>query len=335
MHSVSITAAANVNDEIHLQKYRSDTETSIFDNPVLLRSKSTIETSKDLKNRIKLTNIKKIRNLHEEAYGKRLVLTSSRKAPYCMFSVIPYRKNKHFYNEKITSHGQHSGNVIENVNIGDGKREVSFGPLLVPESSKKRNQNLEAVNDEPEQFDYQVIDYDPLMIDDPELTCGKHRKVLNLSSYTVSFIQYAKPSAVKKDINELFKEKHPNLTITLTKLRSLKAEILEISQKMNLDIAIVAASFVFFEKAVLKTRINKSNRKYIAGASLLLSIKFFDDIHGKNLKICIEAIKDQFRLGHKELLSCELQLLVLLEFALQIPLNEVFPIYKRLEISNI
>lgn len=76
LHSVSITAAANVNDEIHLQKYRSDTETSIFDNPVLLRSKSTIETSKDLKNRIKLTNIKKIRNLHEEAYGKRLTTFS-------------------------------------------------------------------------------------------------------------------------------------------------------------------------------------------------------------------------------------------------------------------
>ena len=51
--------------------------------------------------------------------------------------------------------------------------------------------------------------------------------------YQVSFIQYAKPSAVKKDINELFKEKHPNVTITLSKLRSLKAEILEISQKVG------------------------------------------------------------------------------------------------------
>ena len=49
----------------------------------------------------------------------------------------------------------------------------------------------------------------------------------------------------------------------------------------------------------------------------------------------LQAIKDQFRLSHKELLSCELQLLVLLEFALQIPLNEVFPIYKRLETSNL
>ena len=30
-----------------------------------------------------------------------------------------------------------------------------------------------------------VIEYDPLMLDDPELTCGKHRKVLTLHSFTV------------------------------------------------------------------------------------------------------------------------------------------------------
>ena len=73
MHSVSITAGANVNDEIHLQKYRSDTETTTFDVtiPTMLRSKSTIETSRDLKNRIKLTDIQNIKRSHKEAYGKR------------------------------------------------------------------------------------------------------------------------------------------------------------------------------------------------------------------------------------------------------------------------
>eukprot|EP00111_Clytia_hemisphaerica_P001431 TCONS_00004080-protein len=339
LHSVSITAAANVDDEIHLQKYRSDDNKGgggLFElnTPSMLRSKSTIETSKDLKNRIKLTTPNRMKHLNEEAYGKRLVLTSKHKAPYCMFSVIPYTKNKHQHNEKNTSghyHAHHSTNLIDNVDIGDGKREVSFWQLLIPENWKRqRNQDHENDKDFNE---YHLVDYDPMMLDDPELTCGKHRKVLTLSSYTVSIIQYAKPSAVKKDINEQFREKHPNLTITLTKLRSLKAEIVQIAHKMNLDMAVIAGAFVYFEKVILKTRIHKNNRKCIAGASLLLSIKFFDDVHGKNIKGCIEAIQDQLRISHKELLSCELQLLVLLEFALQIPANEVIPTYKRLENS--
>ena len=47
-----------------------------------------------------------------------------------------------------------------------------------------------------------------------------------------------------------------------------------------------------------------------------------------------QVITDQFRLSTKELLSCELQVLVLLEFALKLSLNEVTPIYKRLVTVN-
>ena len=32
-------------------------------------------------------------------------------------------------------------------------------------------------------------------------------------------VAYAKPSELKKDLNEQFREKFPNLSITLTKLR--------------------------------------------------------------------------------------------------------------------
>jgi len=74
LQSISITAAANVDDEIHLQKFRSDPEASnLFDfgKPNIMRSKSTIETTRDLKNRIKITNPKKLKQLQKEAYGKR------------------------------------------------------------------------------------------------------------------------------------------------------------------------------------------------------------------------------------------------------------------------
>ena len=38
-------------------------------------------------------------------------------------------------------------------------------------------------------------------------------------SFQVSMVAYAKPSELKKDLNEQFREKFPNLNITLTKLR--------------------------------------------------------------------------------------------------------------------
>ena len=37
--------------------------------------------------------------------------------------------------------------------------------------------------------------------------------------FKVSVIQYGKPTEIKKDINERFKERFPNLRITLSKLR--------------------------------------------------------------------------------------------------------------------
>ena len=52
-----------------------------------------------------------------------------------------------------------------------------------------------------------------------------------------------------------------------------------------------------------------------------------------NIKSFFQAITDQFRLSHKDLLCCELQVLILMEFSLMTPINDVLPIYKRLEVA--
>jgi len=175
--------------------------------------------------------------------------------------------------------------------------------------------------------------YDPHLLDDPELTSGRHRKVLNLTSYLVSMVAYAKPSELKKDLNEQFREKFPNLSITLTKLRSLKKDIVKIAmaQECQLDPTTVAYAFVYFEKLILKEKITKANRKLLAGSCLLLAAKFNDDMKRDKIKELIEAIEDRLRISVKELLKYEFQAVVALEFDLHVPQWEVLPHVKRLE----
>ncbi|EDO37363.1 predicted protein, partial [Nematostella vectensis] len=174
--------------------------------------------------------------------------------------------------------------------------------------------------------------YDPYQLDDPELTSGKHRTVLRLNSYMVSMTAYAKPSELKKDLNERFREKFPHIEVTLTKLRSLKRDILKVasSQDCSLDLTSVAYAFVYFEKLILKEKINKPNRKLMAGACLLLAAKFNDDKRVK-IKFVIDKIADKMKVQVRELLSFEFQALVGLDFNLHIPAWEVVPHLKRLE----
>ena len=86
-----------------------------------------------------------------------------------------------------------------------------------------------------------------------------------------------------------FKERFPKLEITYTKLRSIKRELQKIAiSECNLDLLTLSQSFVYFEQLVLKNRITKSNRKYCAGACLILAAKL-NDVKGQNLTHLIEV----------------------------------------------
>ncbi|XP_049611040.1 CDK5 and ABL1 enzyme substrate 2 isoform X2 [Syngnathus scovelli] len=176
----------------------------------------------------------------------------------------------------------------------------------------------------------EVAEYDPNLLSDPQWPCGRHKRVLIFASYVTTVMEYVKPSELKKDMNEIFKEKFPHILLTLSKIRSLKREMRAVSEECGLQPVTTAMAFVYFEKLVLQGRLNKPNRKLVAAACVLLAAKISSDLRKNEVKQLIDKLEERFRINRRELVPLEFPVLVALELGLYLPDSKVMPHYRRL-----
>uniref|UniRef100_A0A8B9R451 Cdk5 and Abl enzyme substrate 1 n=1 Tax=Astyanax mexicanus TaxID=7994 RepID=A0A8B9R451_ASTMX len=216
-------------------------------------------------------------------------------------------------------------NTIDSTSSFSQSRNASHRSL----SLARANSNQSSLDTGNEVGDFR--EYDPNLLDDPQWPCGKHKRVLIFPSYMTTVIEYVKPSDLKKDMNETFKEKFPHIRLTLSKIRSLKREIRKLAQdECGYEEPTVAMAFVYFEKLVLQGKLHKQNRKLCAGACVLLAAKIGGDLKKHEVKTLIDKLEERFRVNRRELIAFEFPVLVALEFNLHLPEHEVMPHYRRL-----
>ncbi|XP_058033379.1 CDK5 and ABL1 enzyme substrate 1 isoform X1 [Ahaetulla prasina] len=343
---------------------RSSLETleDIEENAPLRRCR-TLSGSPRPKNFKKIHFIKNLRQ--NDTRSGRIVLISGRRSFCSIFSVLPYRDCSHVGDVKTEGGRQCHSTAgvclkdivgLEGVELGANGKTVSYTQFLFPtnalgtrrntidstssfsqfRNASHRSLSLGRANSTQGSIDTgsdlgDYTEYNPNLLDDPQWPCGKHKRVLIFPSYMTTVIDYVKPSDLKKDMNETFKEKFPHIKLTLSKIRSLKREMRKLAQEeCGFEEPTVAMAFVYFEKLALKGKLNKQNRKLCAGACVLLAAKIGSDIKKHEVRHLIDKLEEKFRLNRRELIAFEFPVLVALEFALHLPEHEVMPHYRRL-----
>ncbi|XP_061628668.1 CDK5 and ABL1 enzyme substrate 2-like [Phyllopteryx taeniolatus] len=296
--------------------------------------------------------------------GCRIMLICARRSLYAAFSVLPYGEIAQLSDAKLEAQRRQSSVAaadllpsLEGVEMGACGKTVSYAQFLYPTNALVRQRSGSApescaaqtpltrfrgngprtftpsrLNGTAAQEPYmeEVAEYDPNLLSDPQWPCGRHKRVLIFASYVTTVIEYVKPSDLKKDMNETFKEKFPHILLTLSKIRSLKREMRALSEECGLQPVTIAMAFVYFEKLVLQGRLNKPNRKLVAAACVLLAAKISSDLRKPEVKQLIDKLEERFRINRRDLVPLEFPVLVALEMGLYLPESKVMPHYRRL-----
>ncbi|CEP07519.1 hypothetical protein [Parasitella parasitica] len=168
----------------------------------------------------------------------------------------------------------------------------------------------------------QKLEYDPYYInDDLRPPPQQQTKMLSQSS---SAIITRSALANKQKLNDLFRQSHPDIEISLTKIKSIKNHLLDIGKQIDLEISSIAHAFVYFEKLIQKQIVTKQNRKLLAACCLFLATKV-NEPKGLDFNTLLEATSTELCVNPKDIRSLEFVVFADLEFNLYVPQREFMP----------
>lgn len=157
----------------------------------------------------------------------------------------------------------------------DEQRMISYGKIF--NGTRKR--------------DVHSAFYDAYFLDTGQITCGeRRRKTMALPGYRTSFITFVEKKKLKKDLNAHFYVQHPSLEvreIKLTQLRKIRYELLYyvLEPSRSIDISTAAYAYWYFERLAEQGMVDKTNRKVILAACVLLAIKFLGEDTNKKITL--------------------------------------------------
>jgi hypothetical protein len=165
----------------------------------------------------------------------------------------------------------------------------------------------------------------PYLVDDPDIIGSRRRKVLSFPSYRCSLILSVDNKTVKKDINQQFFIRHPQLQsrdIKLTHIRSLKYKVLQLalSESSPLELSTVAFAVWYFERLVARLLATKGNRKLLMSVCVVLAVKFWESGNmAKKIDYALEKLDSLFGVVRERIRNAEFRTFVALDFALLPP----------------
>jgi hypothetical protein len=201
----------------------------------------------------------------------------------------------------------------------------------------------------------QDVDYDPFLLDDPNLKSGKHRTVMTLPGFMESVIAWVQESEYLKELNEQFKLKHPNLpaSLSLSKIRKMKRLFLETTTHLDLEVSTAVLAILYFETLCLKCLVDKVNRKLVSATCFFLAFKFNEAgphhsvTLAKLLEVCLffavsfpfiffilldlslQTLESTFDVRRFDIFRSEFDVLVELDFNLHFTSAHVLPHFAR------
>ncbi|KAJ1657125.1 hypothetical protein IWQ61_003417 [Dispira simplex] len=213
-----------------------------------------------------------------------------------------------------------------------GSKSQRFRPPVSERKASSRPRGVTSTNWQPPTLGISTFPYDPNYLDDPELKTGSRRTVIKLAGFVGSIVQHTQPAELKRELNDLFRQKHGadvDPSITLSKIRSLKHRLIQCAQQVDCELSSVAKAFVYLEKLLLLHQVYKGNRRCIAAVCLLLAVKV-NEPHDKRIMQLLSVMHKVLGVPPAVVLQHEFSVFASLQFELYLPIQEFTPHLNRI-----